>query len=265
MGYIYRIKNLITKKCYIGETKEKDPLARWKGHQEAFKHGKGCPALRDAVQKYGIENFKFEVLIVCFDDDRFHYEKEYIKKLNTIVPNGYNILPGGIGGAGFKGKTHTEEVRKKLREASQKYYENPENRTAASQRTKKVMEGVNVRERMEKSEKWKKALEEGRVGGGNTTRGDDLKKRISESLKRYYSQQIAENKQFRSVNIEKHRQSQTRALGKRVQQLSLENQPIQEFPSVAEAARQTGVGNNNIKHCVGGQTKTAGGFRWVYV
>ena len=258
MAYIYRVINLITKKCYIGETKEKDPNARWKGHQEAFKRGKGCPALQDAIQKYGIDNFKFEVLIICFDDDRFIYEKQYIQKFNSIAPNGYNILPGGVGGAGFKGKKHTPEVLEKMKEASRKYFENPENRKAASERAKEQMKGVNVRERMERSEKWKKALAEGRVGGGgggNKEYGEELKKRISDTLKEHFSQ---------SSSIEKHRASMTKALGKKVHQFSLDNEYLQEFPSVAEAARQTGIGNTNIKQCLRGATKTAGGFRWIY-
>jgi group I intron endonuclease len=67
MGFIYKITNLKTRKCYIGETKEENPETRWRGHLQAMARGKGCPALRDSIQKHGIENFKFEVLIICFD------------------------------------------------------------------------------------------------------------------------------------------------------------------------------------------------------
>jgi hypothetical protein len=40
------------------------------------------------LNKYGLESFKFEVVIICFDEDRFNYEKEYIKKYNSQAPNG---------------------------------------------------------------------------------------------------------------------------------------------------------------------------------
>jgi len=88
MGFIYKITNTITKKCYIGETTKENPEVRWKQHQYNVSKGIGCPALRNAVIKYGLDKFKFEVLIVCFDEDRYIYEKEYIKKYNSVVPNG---------------------------------------------------------------------------------------------------------------------------------------------------------------------------------
>ena len=83
MAVIYRIRNRITGKCYIGETMEKDPHARWKQHTYNIQRGKGCPALRDAVQKHGVDAFEFQILIFCFDEDRFKYEIEYIAKYNT--------------------------------------------------------------------------------------------------------------------------------------------------------------------------------------
>ena len=75
MAYIYRILNKITQKCYIGESKCLNINRRWNQHKKTIENNKGyCPALRDAVIKYGIENFVFTVIIVCFDDDRFKYE-----------------------------------------------------------------------------------------------------------------------------------------------------------------------------------------------
>ena len=63
MGFIYKIINIITNKCYIGETKKSNPESRWKQHINTIKNGVGCPALQSAVHKYGIENFKFEILL----------------------------------------------------------------------------------------------------------------------------------------------------------------------------------------------------------
>ena len=94
MGFIYKITNTLTNKCYIGETIEKDPNTRFRAHMKLIRKGKGCPALRDAVLKHGEENFKFEVILQCSDEDRFRLEKEYIQQYNSMVPNGYNILEG---------------------------------------------------------------------------------------------------------------------------------------------------------------------------
>lgn len=173
---------------YIGETLEKDPVERWKGHQHAFKRGVGCPALRDAVKVHGIENFRFEVLIICFDEDRFKFEREYIKKYNTLVPNGYNILEGGVGGAGFKGKKHSEKTKAKLAEYNRKRLEDPEYRNLLSTRAKGQMEkvktaGVNWGEKVRNSTKYLKAVEEKRVGCAGRKGGrpsEESKQRLQE-------------------------------------------------------------------------------------
>jgi len=121
MGFIYKITNTITNKCYIGETTKADPEKRWMQHKNTIKRGVGCPALQNSVIKHGIDNFKFEILLICFDEDRFKYEIEYIKKYNTLVPNGYNILEGGLGGS-FKGKKHLEKTRKRMSENMKQKY-----------------------------------------------------------------------------------------------------------------------------------------------
>ena len=85
--------------------------------------GKGCPALRDAINKYGLDNFKFEVIIICFDEDRYKYEKEYIKKYNSQVPFGYNILSGGQIGESRLGIKHTPEAIQKMVDSVRKFRE----------------------------------------------------------------------------------------------------------------------------------------------
>jgi len=144
MGFIYKITNTVSKKCYIGETIQ-DPEKRWKDHKNAIKRDGGCRALKNAIKKYGINNFKFEVLIICFDEDRLEYEKEYIKKYNSLFPNGYNILEGGQ--EGVLGLKHTDETKRKISEFVKKRFTNPVERQKARDRFKII---VN-------SPKWKEA------------------------------------------------------------------------------------------------------------
>jgi group I intron endonuclease len=61
MGFIYKITNTKSGKCYIGETKQESPEMRWREHIRNINADKGCPALKDAIKKYGIDTFKFEV------------------------------------------------------------------------------------------------------------------------------------------------------------------------------------------------------------
>jgi group I intron endonuclease len=138
MGYIYKITNLMTKKMYIRQTYN-DIDKRFKDH---FKKNSNCRYLKNAFEKYGKENFKIELVLICFDEDLNNFEIEYIKKYNTLVPNGYNLRNGGNNGKHHEetkikiskilknyylihphtntwlGKTHTEETKKKISDAN---------------------------------------------------------------------------------------------------------------------------------------------------
>jgi group I intron endonuclease len=248
MGYIYKITNTINNKCYIGQTIQDDPYWRWDSHRCDIKAGRGCPLLRRAVNKYGVDNFKFEVLIICFDDDIYKYEKNYIKKCNSLTPSGYNASEGGEPGGNFKGKTHTEEVRNILREKATAWNNNPEN---------KIRLGQLIRIGLLNSEKWKKAKEEGRIGThGNhrTSQTDSTKNKISESLKEYY-------KSHPEINMVRNKIGRK---GRRVSQYDLNNILIETYNSIKEAAEKSGVDKRNIQSNASKRSKTAGGYIWEY-
>lgn len=210
MGYIYKITNRITGKIYIGKTVQHDPIARWKEHKYMFRQIKGgCPALRDAVRKYGLDAFTFEILIICFDDDCNRFEQEYIKKYDCIVPNGYNILEGGQGGAGFRGKTHSAETVERIQASMKKWYDDPEYIARLSQNAKNYYNSIDKKEfgkKVTESEKYKKALEEGRVGGRAHKDGKlsaETKDKIRAGVLKYFEEKGAGHK----CNIENHREA----------------------------------------------------------
>lgn len=107
MGYIYKIINKVDKKIYIGQTTQilED---RWKQHR---KIGSNCRYLKRAFNKYGINNFEFKLICICFDKDLDNYENQYMEKYNSMVPNGYNLKKGGNNGK------HHEETKKKISES----------------------------------------------------------------------------------------------------------------------------------------------------
>ena len=93
MKAIYKITNNITKKCYIGQSN--DPMRRWKSHKDRTNSHEdvGKSAIHDAMRKYGIENFNFE--IIGWFEDYNEKEQYYISYYNSLIPNGYNIMEGG--------------------------------------------------------------------------------------------------------------------------------------------------------------------------
>jgi len=55
------------------------------------------------------------------------------------------------------------------------------------------------------------------------------------------------------------------ALSDRVIQMTLDENPIAEFPSMSEAERVTGIAQQNICACCRGKVIHAGGYKWRYV
>lgn len=96
MGYIYCITNLINNKQYIGKTTY-SVTKRFKEHCEDSKRPR-CEKrpLYDAMNKYGIENFVVQELLVCDNEELSSYEIQFIDKYQTYS-NGYNATKGGDG------------------------------------------------------------------------------------------------------------------------------------------------------------------------
>ncbi len=91
---IYIVKNKVNNKVYIGQAH--NSYDRWKHHKTAAKTGHyhhRC-LLYEAMQKYGIHNFYYEVLESQVPNYN-ERERYWIKFYNSLAPNGYNLLPGG--------------------------------------------------------------------------------------------------------------------------------------------------------------------------
>ena len=117
MGCIYCITCAINGKQYIGGTNTANPENRWRGHKKSIiVETGGCSALKEAFKKYGLENFTFQIMYLCFDSDTWKFEIAEILKHDTIAPNGYNLSSGGEATYGFLGKTHSAESKKLISE-----------------------------------------------------------------------------------------------------------------------------------------------------
>lgn len=91
---IYLITNLINGKQYVGKT-QRGYLIRFKQHCEAYNNGNRTYISR-AINKYGKENFKVELIKQVEDDSWEYWENYYIKYYNThYTVGGYNITWGG--------------------------------------------------------------------------------------------------------------------------------------------------------------------------
>ena len=106
MDYIYKITNSVNNKSYVGYTS--NPQNRFKDHI----HGRGNKILFQAIKKYGVDKFSFEVIA----EDTVDNEQKYIDEHNTMAPNGYNLTEGGSVPPNYKGKTYKERYGKGWKE-----------------------------------------------------------------------------------------------------------------------------------------------------
>jgi hypothetical protein len=90
---VYKHTCIISKKSYIGYT-SKTMEERFSGHLCEMKYG-STYAFHNALRKYGKENFKSEILYVCYSKkDASYAEIELINAYDT-KNNGYNETYGG--------------------------------------------------------------------------------------------------------------------------------------------------------------------------
>lgn len=101
MAFIYKIKNLINNKIYIGKSKHNNPSYLGSGLK-----------ITEAVKKYGKDNFIKEIIEECDSDivnEREIFWIMHYKSTNDAI--GYNISKGGEGGNHYWGSL-TEDQRK---------------------------------------------------------------------------------------------------------------------------------------------------------
>ncbi|MBD1379204.1 GIY-YIG nuclease family protein [Metabacillus arenae] len=154
LSNIYLITNTINNKKYVGQSI--DPIQRWKNHQKDSKKYLSRYLYR-AMNKYGIENFKFEVIendipVDSIDDQEIYW----INKFNTKSPYGYNMTDGGEGSVGRKMNDHTrqklleskknpvsEETKEKMSNSHKLRWEDQELRKEYSKKLKGVPKSSN--------------------------------------------------------------------------------------------------------------------------
>jgi group I intron endonuclease len=108
-GYIYKIKNIINSKEYVGCTIT-TLKKRFEGHAWRCINSDSNTKFCNSIRKYGIENFNIELIEECDVKVIYEREKHFINEFNT-----FNIgLNSTIGGEGCLGYKHSKEIREKI-------------------------------------------------------------------------------------------------------------------------------------------------------
>lgn len=115
VGILY-ILTSPSNKQYVGITTKRRFEKRMSAHRSTRS---SCRYLRNAIQKHGWESFKVEKKEVPVHKLN-KLEKETIKRLNTLAPNGYNLTTGG------ERCVRSELTKKILSKATIKCWKDPE-------------------------------------------------------------------------------------------------------------------------------------------
>lgn len=271
--YILYIHIFPNEKKYIGITKQK-PEKRWL-------NGKGyklCPLMNKAIQKYGWESIKHQILYENLTKEEA--ERKEIELIAYYKTNqkeyGYNIENGGncIG-------THSEETKRKIG-AKSKGRQTMLGRNITKEHIQKLYEG-----RIKKSEitgyygfeghkhtnKYKKEMSKKITG---IKRSEETKKKISNCKKgnkncvgRFMSNETRQkisnaNKGRKLTKEQKENISKMLKNKKKVRQYDMQGNFIKEYQSLAQAERETGIFSQNIGKVCKNNQKYAKGFLWRY-
>lgn len=98
-GYIYIVTNKLNGMQYIGQTRRTIEV-RWKNHLRQLKSDVNY--FHNSILKYGSDNFTIDILdtisaidIKTLTNELNKLEIYYIRKYDTLCPNGYNLTKGG--------------------------------------------------------------------------------------------------------------------------------------------------------------------------
>jgi group I intron endonuclease len=194
MGCVYLATNRINGKCYVGQTINFDK--RKKAHKDTAYNGKGW-LFHNAIRKYGFDAFNWELLycreMLCPEKDKASMdrcEKYYIKTLNTMAPNGYNLTAGGEGMDSESAKriNSMPDVKAKISASCRKAQSSLEYKTRHSEIMKLVLANPEVKARQGAA--IRKALSDPKVRADrekarkNATSSPEYKERHREATKR---------------------------------------------------------------------------------
>lgn len=108
--HIYKFTHIETGRCYVGQTIQ-DPNRRRLEHIADSRHTTREYHFHNALRKYGIDSFTFEVIATAESLEELNLlEEKYVEQFDSIN-NGFNIRQAG------GNKLHSEESKKRMSES----------------------------------------------------------------------------------------------------------------------------------------------------
>ena len=252
-NYTYMVTNNINGKVYVGSHS-------WDGNgMDPNYYGSGT-AITRAVKKYGKENFQVEVLYYYDTIEECRADEERILTEYDVknCPHSYNIKNAAVGWTSedLKGKTVSEETRKKLSQAF-KGEKHPNYGKHLTEETRKKISQAHKGKTVTFSEEHRKNLSQAMKGKNNPMYGkhptfsEEHRKKLSQALKGKTVSESTRNKLAIANG------------GKPF--VAIKEGKVKIFTSQHECGRVLGLYQSSINQCLKGKLKQTGGYTFKYV
>lgn len=266
---IYKITNLVNNKVYIGQST--DIERRWRNHRARYTTCNSI--LYQAIRKYGLENFSFEIVEECGENFLNEREKYWVSYYNSFE-EGYNATIGGNGQPkydyssiyslwerGFSEKKICEQLGASeytVKTALNIYGVSSEQIIVRGQgkRVQQITMNGDIIATYDSANEAGRAMNRPN-GGINIARCCNNKIRAVYGFFWKWEEDV-----FDEDFVQTRKPKTT---GKPVLQYTLDNTFIKEYESCAQANRELGkVGSTGIAKCARGERPTAYGYIWKY-
>jgi group I intron endonuclease len=251
---VYKITNKINNKSYIGQT-TRSLEDRIKQH---LKRG-DCVAIKNAINKYGIDNFEFSVIEEVDSVETLNIrENYYINEFKTLHPDGYNLNTGGFN------KKWSEESKKKMSKSHTGKRLSQEHKDNISKSVTQVF-----KDSPDKIIKGREKAIKGILNYYKNNSHPKKGKKLSQESKDRVSQAKLGNKNPQYGKKCNNKQLKALKLGREKAILELPkvlcHQNNKVYDSVTEAAKDLNCGRSSISNVLIGFRKSCKGYTFEYL
>lgn len=254
-GFIYVTTNLINGKRYVGQKKIVKNDSHWKTYL-----GSG-QALKDAVLKYGKENFDRKIIDIAFSFEELNKLERFYTEIFSVVTDRewYNLCYGGGGVKGIIGRKLSEETKQKMRE-SKLGEKNPNyGRVYTKEEIQELRKRMSGEENPMYGKKGELSPNYGKQHSRETR--DKMKAAALGKKNHNYGRTMPEEqkeklREYNRINGNPH--------SKITAQYSLDGTLIKVFPNAKQASTETNTSHSSICSVCRGNRKAAAGFIWRY-